>query len=157
MLVVFVIVKITTVLLDVGIDTEGAGIHFLDAEIIRLQLAVNLPLLGAIGTSDPNALYFLATNDMIPVRIRATAVLLGQREHGGLLHAVGEVVGDFLPELTGLAGKSLELVLEVLQRLREELGALLESVMALLEEIRALLGPVVQLLILSADDLLEGW
>lgn len=156
MLVVLVIVKITTVLLDVGIDTEDAGIHLLHAEIISLELTINLPLLGAASTSDPNTLHLLATDNMVPVRVRATVVLLGQREHGGLLHAVGEVVGDLLPKLTGLARECLELILKILQGLGEELGALLESIVALLEEVRTLLGPVVHLLILRADDLLEG-
>lgn len=156
MLIILVIIKITAVLLDVGVDVEGARVHLLDTEIVRLQLTIDLTLLGAVATSDPNALHVLTTNDMIPVRIRATVVLLGQREHGSLLHAVGEVMGDLLPKLAGLAREGLEMILEVLQRLREVFGALLEGILALLEEVRALLGPVFQLVILSADDLLEG-
>lgn len=67
MLVVIIIVKVTTVLLDIRVNTKGARVDLLHAEIISLQLAINLTLLSAIGTGNPNTLNFLASDNVIPV------------------------------------------------------------------------------------------
>ena len=147
-LVILVVIKITTVLLDIRINAKRAGVHLLHAQIIGLELAVDLTLLSTISTCDPGALDILAANNMVPVRAGTAGMLLGQREHGSVVHRVGEVVRHFLPQLASLTGKGIEVVLELLERLRE-------NVRTMLEGIRALLDDVLQLVLVDAHDLLE--
>lgn len=139
MLVVFVIIQITTVLLDVRVYAKGAGVDLLDAEVVSFQLSIDLTLLGTIGTRNPHALDLRTADDVVPVRVRTTGVLLGQREHGRVIHGMREVVRDFLPISPSLVRESLQVVLKLLERLGEDVRALLEGVVALLDDVLQLL------------------
>jgi hypothetical protein len=133
MLVILVIVKITSVLLDTRIDTESTRIGLLDSQIIGLQLAINLPLLLAAGSSDPDALDISTTDDVVPVGVRTTGVLLRQREDRVMIHAVGEVASNLIPQMTSLIRQRLKLLLEVMKRLGQRISTLLGQSEDLLE------------------------
>ena len=116
MLVLVVVVQVAAVLLD-RVDAEHAGVDLLDTQVVVLKLAVNLALLLALGILDPDALDVGALDDMVPLAVVLAGVWLGLGEESGLLEALGEHHGDLVPDGTGLAGKRLEALLEVVQRL----------------------------------------
>jgi hypothetical protein len=117
MLIILVVIKITRVLLDTRVDTEGTGVGLLDTEIICLQLAINLTLLLTVGASHPDALDIGATDDVVPVGVGPTGVLLGQGEHRVVVHGIREEVRDLIPKLTSLIREGLQLILEDLKGL----------------------------------------
>lgn len=114
MLVILIVIQVTGVLLDTRINTQRAGIGLLDSQVIGFKLAIKLTLLLPIGTFNPNALDVGATNDVVPVRVGTTVVLLRHREDGVMTHALGEAARDIIPEVTSFVGQRLELLLEVL-------------------------------------------
>lgn len=115
-LVLLVVVKVSRVLLDL-VDAENAGVDFLGPQAVLLELAVDLALLLAVLVLDPDALDVGALDDVVPLAILLARVRLGLREESGLLKALGEHHGDFVPDGTSLAGERLEALLEVLERL----------------------------------------
>ena len=125
MLVVLIVIQVTGVLLDTRINTQRAGIGLLDSQVICFKLAINLTLLLSIGTINPDALDIRATNDVVPVRVGTTVVLLRQREDGVMAHVLGEAARDIIPEVASFIRQRLELLLEVLERLGEAVGSLL--------------------------------
>jgi hypothetical protein len=133
MLVILVIIQITSVLLHTRIDTESTRIGLLDSQIIGLQLAIDLSLLLAASSSDPDTLDISTTDDVVPVGVRTTGVLLRQREDRVMIHAVGEVASNLIPQMTSLTRQGLELLLEVMKRLGQCVGTLLGQSEDLLE------------------------
>jgi hypothetical protein len=119
-LVLFVVIQITTVLLDTRVNAKSTGVNLLNAEVIGIQFAINLTLLGTIGTRDPEALDIGATDVMVPVGGRTAGVLLGQAHHG-TAGGLREVVGDVFPHLASFAREGLEVFRKVLQGLGEVL------------------------------------
>lgn len=125
MLIVLIVIQVTGVLLDTRINTQRAGIGLLDSQVIGFKLAINLTLLLSIGTFNPNALHIRATNDVVPVRVGTTVVLLRQGEEGVMAHGFREAARHLIPEVTSFIRQRLELLLEVLERLGEAVGSLL--------------------------------
>jgi len=140
MLIILVIVQIAGVLLHTRIDTQGTGVHLLDPEIVRFKLAANLTFLLAIFPSDPDVLDIGTTDNMIPVRVRAAGVLLGEREEGDPVQRIREEARDLVPERSSLVRQRLQLFLEVMERLRQGLGGALVALLGELEDLLRRLG-----------------
>lgn len=120
MLVILVVVEITTVLLDTRINTKLAGIHFLNPQIVCLQLAINLAMLLAISSIDPNTLDVASAHDMIPMRVRSTGVFLGGGEEAEVLDGLGEVARKVVPELLGLVAHGLQALFQSMEGFGED-------------------------------------
>ena len=115
-LVLLIVIKVSAVLLDL-VDTQHAGVNLLGSQAVVLELAVDLALLHTIFVLDPDALDVGALDNVVPLAVRLAGVRLGLGEEGGLLKALGVHHGDLVPDGAGLAGKRLEALLEVVQRL----------------------------------------
>lgn len=68
MLVLVVIVKITTVLLDL-VDAELRRVNLLGTQAEVVQLAANLAATLSIGTFNPERLHIGAVHDVIPLAV----------------------------------------------------------------------------------------
>lgn len=78
MLVVLIVIQVSSVLLNTRINPQRSRIRLLNPEIIRLKLPINLTLLLSILISNPHTLNILTTNNVVPMGVRTTSVLLGQ-------------------------------------------------------------------------------
>jgi hypothetical protein len=78
MLVFLLIVKVTTVLLDL-VNTELGRIDLLGAEVVVLELAADLAMLLAVLLG-PQRLNVGTLDDVVPVRVGSAVDLLGLSE-----------------------------------------------------------------------------
>lgn len=116
MLIILVIIQVTRELFHVRVDPEGSRVRLLDPKVVGLKLTLHISLLLAVLVSDPDALDIRSTDDVVPVGVGATGVLLRQREDRVVVEVIGESIRDLLPQTTGLIGQRLELLSEVLKR-----------------------------------------
>ena len=144
MLVVLLVIKITTVLLDL-VDAELGRIDRLDAQVEVIELAANFAMLFAVGSLDPQLLDIGALDDVIPVLAALSS--LGLAEPGGLIEGIlGNKKLDFIPKGLRLVIHAIEGLLEALEGgVRERVGDGLDGVMGLVEVIgKDLLGLVLE-------------
>jgi hypothetical protein len=101
MLVFLLIVKVTTVLLDL-VNTKLGGIDLLGAEVVVLELAANLAVLLAI-LLDPEGLNVGTLDDVVPVSVGSAVDLLGLSKDLLLesLNSVRSKKCDFVPDSRG--------------------------------------------------------
>lgn len=121
MLVVLIIIQVSTVLLDL-VYTKLGRINLLGSQIVGLQLPINLTLLFALGILNPYALHIGTLDNVVPGAIGSLDVWLGGGEEGGLVHSLGEVQCDLVPNGFGLGGHTLHLVPEGVQSLCPGIG-----------------------------------
>ncbi len=125
MLVVIVIIQVSTVLLNTGINPKRCGIDLLCPQVEIFQLSVNLPLSVTVLVLDPDALDVCTFGDMVPVSVRSAAMLLRQGEEAGLVHSSGVEHGHFIPDSSSILCERLQGVLEVVEGFRPRVGYVL--------------------------------
>jgi hypothetical protein len=67
MLIILVVVKVPTVLLDIGVDSKRAGVNSLDTKVKGFEPTTDFTFLLAIAVLNPDFLDIGTTNDVIPV------------------------------------------------------------------------------------------
>ena len=67
MLIVLVIVKVPTVLLDVGVDSKRTGVNGLDTKVECLKSTADFTFLLAILILNPDVLNISTANYVVPV------------------------------------------------------------------------------------------
>jgi hypothetical protein len=114
MLVVLLVIKVTTVLLD-GVDAELGGINLLDTQVVGLELAADLAARIAVLIRNADGLEVGALHDVIPLGVGFTVVGLGLSTNDVLLEGIegtGSEHGDLVPGGLGLGGELAKLLLE---------------------------------------------
>ena len=117
MLVILFVVQVARVLLNL-VHAQALWVDLLGAEVECLEVTVELTLLLTVLVGDPDVLGRLTRGDVVPLGVMLTRVLLRRGDEVGVVHGLREHKCDLVPSLTCFLGQVLQLMLEVLQRLR---------------------------------------
>lgn len=116
MLIVLVVVKVATKLLDIGIDAQLAGVDFLDSQIICLQFAIDVSLFLACVILNPNALHVRSSDNVVPLMIASSRMWLRRGEKAGFGHFLRKNHCNFIPHSSRFGSESGEHMFEGVKR-----------------------------------------
>lgn len=129
MLVLVIVIQIPAELLNTGVNAQHTWIHAPNSQVKSLKATIDLALLLAVGILNPKGLDIGSPNDIVPIGVWTTSVLLGKGVKRDVIQGVRKQVRDFFEELLGVFLEGLEMFLQVLERLRGGIGDLLRDIL----------------------------